>query len=396
MTADQSEIEDFQIVDQIIHAIKTVCGSNKIGLHEPLFIGNEWKYVKNCLDTNFVSSVGEYVNEFENNLATYTGSKYAIAVVNGTAALHISLLLAGVLPGDEVLMPALTFVATANAIKYCGAIPHFVDSDENTLGINAESLRSWLNFTTIQKNGFCINKLTGRRIKVLLPMHTFGHPCNLEDLILVANDFNLVVVEDAAESLGSFYKGTHTGTFGEIGILSFNGNKTITTGGGGAILTNDQEIAKKAKHITTTSKIAHPWLFNHDEVGYNYRMPNINAALGCAQLENLNLFIQAKRSLYLKYVNAFEKIPKIKIFSEPNNCKSNYWLQTMVLDSSIESLKEVILEKTNEFGIMTRPTWTLMNKLVSFIGSPHSPLIVAELLEKTLINIPSSPQIIIK
>lgn len=359
-------------------------------LHEPNFGGNEWTYVKECLDTGWVSSVGKFVDRFENELAAYTGVKRAVAVVNGTAALHVCLLLADVKPGDEVLMPALTFIATANAVSYCGAIPHFIDSEERTLGVDPHKLNIYLEEIAEQRPDGCYNRLTGRRIKAIVPMHTFGHPVDLDPLLSVCQKYNIALIEDAAESLGSFYKGHHTGQWGLLSALSFNGNKTITTGGGGAILTNDEELGRLAKHITTTAKVPHRWEFNHDMVGYNYRMPNINAALGCAQLEQLPGFLSAKRDLAERYRQAFTNIPGIRFFSEPANSLSNYWLNTLMLDEEFEGQRDALLEATNDAGIMTRPAWTLMNKLPMFTGCPRMGLCVAESLEKRLINIPSS------
>jgi aminotransferase in exopolysaccharide biosynthesis len=287
--------------DKILSAIHSVVGSGPVKLHEPTFAGNEWLYVKECLDSTYVSSVGKFVDRFEADLTAYTGAKHAVAVVNGTAALHVALLLAGVKANDEVLVSALTFVATANAISYCGATPHFVDSEDTTLGIATAKLREYLGAHTQQVNSQCVNISTGRVIRAIVPMHTFGHPGDIDGLLAVARDFNIVLVEDAAESLGSTYQGQHTGTFGLVGTLSFNGNKTITTGGGGAILTNDSDIARRAKHITTTAKVPHAWEFIHDEIGFNYRLPNLNAALGCAQLEQLPDKLIAKRMLFNRY-----------------------------------------------------------------------------------------------
>jgi perosamine synthetase len=379
---------------RIINALHSVCGDAPVSLHEPLFKGNEWKYVKNCLDSTFVSSVGEYVNRFEEDLAKYTGSKYAVAVVNGTAALHIALILAGVKPEDEVLIPTLTFVATANAVCYCGAIPHFVDIKEQNLGIDPTSLRTWLENISEQHNGICINKQTGRAIRALLPMHAFGHPCEMYELQKIAIDYNLILVEDAAESLGSWYGNKHTGTIGEIGILSFNGNKIITTGGGGAILTDNEELARKAKHLTTTAKKPHKWAFEHDEIGFNYRMPNINAALGCAQLEEISDFIISKRKLFMRYNHAFSEIPFLRLIAEPIGCESNYWLQTLLLDESIENHRDAIIEATNNAGFQTRPSWILMHNLKQFLNCPRAPLTVAESVSKRLINLPSSASLI--
>jgi aminotransferase in exopolysaccharide biosynthesis len=380
------------IEQQVLAAIQKVIGPGPIGLHEPTFDGNEWVYLKECLDSTYVSSVGKFVDRFESDLAKYTGSKYAVSVVNGTAALHISLILAGVVKNDEVLVPALTFIATANAVAYCNAVPHFVDSEYQTLGMDATKLREYLNHITEQSSGLCINKFTGRVIRAMIPMHTFGHPVDIDGLINVAREFNIIMVEDATESLGSYYFGKHTGTFGLVGTLSFNGNKTITTGGGGAILTNNLEISRRAKHLTTTAKLPHKWSFNHDEVGYNYRMPNINAALGCAQLEQLSNKLRLKRDLFVQYKNAFAGIPEVHLFQEPPLCKSNYWLQTLIISSQLTYSRESILTKTNNAGIATRPAWTLMTDLNMFSSSPKMDLSQAKILARSIINLPSSPQ----
>ena len=387
---------DKQIVlsDQVVNAVRAVVGPGKVALHEPTFAGNEWLYLKECLDSTFVSSVGKFVDRFEADLAAFTGAKYAVAVVNGTAALHIAMQLAGVKTGDEVLIPALTFVATANAVTYCGATPHFVDSEERTLGIDATKLRDYLLGQTEQRNGMCVNRCTGNVIRALVPMHTFGHPADLEGLLSVTRDFNIALVEDAAESLGSFYDGRHTGTFGLMGTLSFNGNKTITTGGGGAILTNDPELARRTKHLTTTAKVPHRWDYVHDEIAYNYRLPNLNAALGCAQLELLPDMLTAKRTLFQRYQAAFASVAGVKLMAEPTQCRSNYWLQTLVLDPDQSYQRNALLEATNSAGIMTRPVWTLMHTLASFVQCPRMDLRGAELLAQRLINIPSSPSLV--
>lgn len=378
------------LADAVIDALRSVIGSEPAALHEPRFAGNEWAYLKECLDSTYVSSVGKFVDRFEADLAAYTGAKHAVAMVNGTAALHVALRLAGVQPGDEVLIPALTFVATANAVAYCRATPHFVDCEERTLGLAPQVLRDYLQRTTEINSGQCINRHTGRVIRVLVPMHTFGHPVDIEGLLAVARDFHLVLVEDAAESLGSTCHGRHTGTFGVMGTLSFNGNKTITTGGGGAILTNDTELARHAKHLTTTAKVPHRWEYVHDEIGYNYRLPNINAALGCAQLEQLPGFLEAKRRLFERYQAAFYGVPHARIFVEPEGCRSNYWLQALVLDESVADQRDAILSATNEAGLMTRPVWSLMHRLAPYQECPRMPLPVAESLERRLINLPSS------
>jgi aminotransferase in exopolysaccharide biosynthesis len=382
------------LTNAVVGAIRGVVGTGKVALHEPSFEGNEWLYLKECLDSTFVSSVGKFVDRFEDELATYTGAKYAISVVNGTAALQIALKLAGVQANDEVLVPALTFVATVNAITYCNAIPHFVDSEEGTLGIDTSKLRDYLQKNTSQQSGKCVNNLSGHIVRALVPMHTFGHPSDIDGLLSIANDFNIVLVEDAAESLGSFYHGQHTGTFGLFGTLSFNGNKTITTGGGGAILTNNEALARHAKHLTTTAKIPHAWEFRHDEIGYNYRMPNINAALGCAQLEKLSDKLASKRELFKRYQSAFAQVEGVSLFSEPENSQSNYWLQTLVLDGSESENRDLILESTNNTGIMTRPVWELMNNLEPFKGFPSMDLSTSKSLLERIINIPSSPGLV--
>ena len=378
-------------ISQIIDAIRLVVGPGPVALHEPRFDGNEWLYLKECLDSNYVSSVGKFVDQFEQSLANYTGAKYAISVVNGTAALQIALKLAGVNSGEEVLLPALTFVATANAISYLGAIPHFVDSEESSLGIDVLKLREYLSANTEEQSGLCVNKSTNRVIRALVPMHTFGHPSDLEQLLSIARDFNLVLVEDAAESLGSFYKGQHTGTFGLLGSLSFNGNKVITTGGGGAILTNDEALARRAKHLTTTAKISHKWEFDHDEIGYNYRMPNINAALGCAQIEKLPEKIIAKRELFKRYKEEFKLISGASIFEESSNSQSNYWLQTLLLEDDSLSLRDSVLDASNYVGIMTRPAWKLISNIAPYDNSPAMSLEGANSLYRRAINLPSSP-----
>ncbi len=378
------------IADQIVASIRTVVGAKTVALHEPSFTGNEWQYLKECLDSTFVSSVGKFVDRFEVDIARFTGAKHAVAVVNGTAALHIALKLAGVKAGDEVLIPALTFVATANAVTYCDATPHFVDSEQRTLGVNTSKLRNYLTSQTEQRAGQCVNRDTGQVIRAMVPMHAFGHPVDLDGLLAVAHDFNIALVEDAAESLGSYYKGQHTGTFGLMGTLSFNGNKTITTGGGGAILTDNLELARHAKHLTTTAKLPHAWEYNHDEIGYNYRMPNLNAALGCAQLEQLPSMLVAKRTLFQRYQAVLASIEGLKLVVEPAECQSNYWLQTILLDIKNENQRDAILKATNNVGLMTRPAWKLMHELKFFSSCPRMDLSTAESLVKRLINIPSS------
>lgn len=368
-------------------------GDRPLALHEPLFGGNEWSYVKECIDTGWVSSVGKYVDDFERRLAELTGSRYAVATVNGTAALHVALSLAGVESGDEVLVPALSFVATANAVSHCGAIPHFVDSSEETLGLDADALRDYLASVTEQSSGAARNMATGRRLAAVVPMHAFGHPADMVGLLAVCRDFAIPLVEDAAESLGSFYHGRHTGTFGVFGALSFNGNKIITTGGGGALLTQDTELARHAKHITTTAKRPHRWEFFHDEVAWNYRLPNINAALGCAQLERLEDFLRSKRNLADRYRTAFANDPDLRFADEPMNCRSNFWLNTVMLRHPSSPLRDRLLCVANDAGFMARPAWTLLNRLPMYTQCPSAPLSVAERLAAAIINLPSSPSI---
>jgi perosamine synthetase len=382
------------VSSQVVSAIHSVVGAGPVGLHEPTFDGNEWLYVKECLDSTFVSSVGKFVDRFEVDLAAYTGAKHAVAVVNGTAALHIALLLAGVKTSDEVLVPSLTFIATANAINYCGATPHFVDSEDTTLGMATAKLRDYLQAHTQKHSGQCVNISTGQVIRAMVPMHAFGHPVDIDGLLAVAHDFNIIVVEDAAESLGSTYHGQHTGTFGLMGTLSFNGNKTITTGGGGAILTNNTAVARRAKHITTTAKLPHAWEFIHDEIGYNYRLPNLNAALGCAQLEQLPAKLIAKRTLFSRYQVAFLEVEGANLVVEPAQCVSNYWLQTIMLNLDQTHHRDAILKATNEDGLMTRPVWRLLHQLQPFINCPRMNLSTAEQLSQQLINIPSSPSLL--
>lgn len=379
-------------VDLVLAATRSCLPTDKqfIPLHEPNLGPNTWTYVKECLDTNWVSSVGRFVDRFEQALAEYTGTRRAVVVVNGTAALHISLKLVGVEAGDEVLMPALTFVATANAISYCGAIPHFVDSEERTLGLDPVKLADYLREHAQVRGDGCYNRQTGRRIRAVVPMHTFGHPVDIDRLVEVCREFQLELVEDAAESLGSYYKGRHTGNWGRVSALSFNGNKIVTTGGGGAIITNDESLANLAKHLTTTAKVPHRWAYEHDQIGYNYRMPNINAALGCAQLEQIDDFLNSKRLLAEQYRRTFEGVQGVRLVVEPEFAKSNYWLNALLLDEEYALWRDELLARTNDVGVMTRPVWQLMHKLPMFRGCPRMDLPIAESLERRLINLPSS------
>jgi perosamine synthetase len=358
-----------------------------IPLHEPRFVGNEKKYLNECIDSTFVSSVGKYVGELEENIASYTGAKYAIATSNGTSALHISLLLANVCQSDEVITQPLTFIATCNAISYCGAQPIFIDVDKDTMGLSPSSLKYFFENNTTVKNNQCINNKTSKVIKACMPMHTFGHPCRIDEIKEICDTYNVFLIEDAAESFGSLYKGKHTGTFGQMAAFSFNGNKVITSGGGGCIITNDKILAKKAKHLTTTAKVPHKWEFIHDMVGYNYRMPNLNAALAVAQLENIDGFINSKRKLASSYKEFFST-QEPTFFKEPEQSKSNYWLNTILLKNKDQ--RDKFLEETNSRGVMTRPIWTLMNQLPMFEHAQCDDLINSKWLNDRVVNIPSS------
>ncbi len=379
---------------QVLAAIRSVIGNGKAPLHEPEFSGNEKRYLEDCIDSTFVSYVGRYVTAFERQLAEYTGVSEAVAVVNGTAALHIALLMASVGPGDEVLIPGLTFVATTNAVTYCGAVPHFVDCDDVTLGVDVAKLSEHLERTTRMQDGVCINLVTGRPLKAFVPMHTFGHPVDIPGCQEIADRFNLAMIEDAAESLGSYYDSRHTGTFGFCGVLSFNGNKVVTTGGGGALLFNDADLASRARHLTTTAKEPHAWEYRHDAVGYNYRMPNVNAAIGCAQMEQLPAKLAKKRMLYERYEGAFAQVNSVSVVGERSLCRSNYWLQTLLLDEDDLSLRDAILAHCNEQGVMARPAWAPMDTLPMYRNCPASELTNTHRLYRRLINIPSSPWLV--
>lgn len=381
------------LVERIVGAIHDVVGDQGgfTALHEPCFSGREWEYVKDCLDTGWVSSVGEYVNRFEKQLADIAGCRHAIATSSGTSALHICLELAGAGLGDEVLVPTLSFVATANAVKYTGAEPHFVDCDKATLAVDPALLEAYLGEIGEIRGGTCYNKRTGKRIQALVVVHMLGHPCRIDALAEVASRYHLTLVEDAAEALGSTYRGRHAGQWGCLAALSFNGNKTITTGGGGAVLTDDDELASVAKHLTTTAKVPHQWEARHDRVGYNYRLPNLNAALGCAQLEQLPAFIESKRELARRYAEAFEGLDGVQFVLEPDGCRSNYWLCSLLLDEDHACHLETLLERTNSEGIMTRPAWNLLHELPMYAECQRSTLTFSESISRGLINLPSSP-----
>ena len=354
-----------------------------VPLSVPKFIGNEKKYLNEC-----ISSVGKFVDRFENDMAAYTGAKKAVVCVSGTNALHMAMMLVGVERDDEVLTQALTFIATCNAISYIGARPVFIDVDKSTMGLSPDAVKAWLMENAEIRNGQCYNKNTGRRVKACVPMHTFGHPVRIEELVNVCKEYHIELVEDAAESIGSKYKGKHTGLFGKVGALSFNGNKTITTGGGGMLLFMDEELGALAKHLTTQAKVPHRWEFKHDHIGYNYRMPNINAALGCAQLENIEVYVNNKRETAKAYEEYFRNVPDIDFFVEPENTRSNYWLNVLIMKDKSSQLK--FLQETNDNGVMTRPIWELMNRLPMFENCQHDSLDNTNWFADRVVNIPSS------
>ncbi|MBB4806590.1 aminotransferase in exopolysaccharide biosynthesis [Chryseobacterium defluvii] len=367
---------------------KTFNSEDFIPLHTPYFGGNEKKYLIETIDSTFVSSVGEFVNRFEEDIARYTGARYGVAIVNGTNALHMAMLVAGVERNDEILSQSLTFIATANAISYIGAHPVFIDVDRDTMGMSAKALQRFLEQNARKEtDGFTYNLSTGRKISACIPMHTFGLPCRIDEIAEICNDWNIVLIEDAAESLGSTYKGKHTGGFGTIGTFSFNGNKTITCGGGGALITDDETIAKRAKHLTTQAKIPHRWKFRHDEIGYNYRMPNLNAALACAQLEQLDHFLENKRQLADLYKEFF-KNSEIQFAEEIENAKANYWLNAIIVENEEE--RDLFLTETNDAGVMTRPIWDLMNSLPMFENCQNDGLENSIWLSERVVNLPSS------
>ncbi len=374
--------------DSFVRFVREVYQTDQfIPLHEPRFTGNEKQYLLDVIDSSFVSSVGAYVTEFELKIADYCGCDFAIATVNGTAALHIALLLAGVKAGEEVITQAVSFVATSNAIHYCGAEPIFVDIDRSTLGLSAKALSCFLEEFSEQRGNAVWNKITGKRIAACLPMHSFGHPCDMPGILSVCQLFGIPVVEDAAEALGSKLGGKHCGSFGRLGVLSFNGNKIITTGGGGMILTNDQHLAHQAKHLTTTAKLSHPWRFAHDQVGFNYRMPNINAALGLAQLEQMGLFLESKRKLAQSYIS-WANNEGITMVTEPESAQSNYWLNAILLDNQTE--QEKFLTQSNAQGVMTRPLWELTADLPMYKHCQTDDLSISRWLAERLVNVPSS------
>ncbi len=385
-------LETTSVINSVLDGIRSVLPASNapIALHEPCFGGREWEYVKECIDTGWVSSVGKFVNRFEEEIQKLTGIPCAIATVNGTSSLHLALELAGVEAGDEVLVPTLSFIAPANAVSYLKAVPHFVDSDEVSLGIDSRKLETYLKSIAEKKGNTCINRSTSCPIRAMIAVHVFGHPCDLDLLAKLCADYNIVLIEDAAEALGSFYKGSHVGRWGKISALSFNGNKTITTGGGGALLTCDEKIAKKLRHLSTTGRVSHPWRVTHDTVAYNYRMPNLNAALGCAQLEQLPEFLKKKRNLSERYERIFQNVPGVKFFKEPSYAKSNYWLNAIALDEPNLLLRDEILREAHKANLFLRPAWDLLSQLPMYQSCPKMDLSTATSLEQRLINLPSS------
>lgn len=382
-----------ELLDSVLSRLGRVLGPAEsfIPLHVPEFLGNERAMVADCIDTGWVSSVGSHVDQFERDVAAACGTTHGVAVVNGTAALELAMKLVGVGPGDEVLMPALTFVATANAIHHLGAVPHFVDSDETTLGLDPVALGAHLRAVATTRRDGLYNRESGRRIACVVPMHVFGHPVDLDGLAAVAGEFGLPIVEDAAESLGSRYKGRACGSFGRIAAVSFNGNKIVTTGGGGAVVTDDETLARRAKHLSTTAKVPHPWAFEHDEPGYNYRLPNINAALGVAQLAQLSDRLAKKRRLARRYLEGFADFDGGSIFTEPPGAESNYWLNALVLaPGTTRATRDTLLDGLNAAGYMARPVWSLMHRLPFHADAPRARLPIAEDLERRIVNLPSS------
>ena len=373
---------------EILDLIRGVFKKDKIPLHEPKFIGNEKAYLNECIDTGFVSSVGKFVDKFETEFAKIVGSKYAVATVNGTAALHIALKISGIKSGDLVLTQPLTFIATCNAISYLGAEPVFIDVDRDDLGLSPAALGRFLKENCEVKNGICLEKLSGKVVRACVPMHTFGFPCKIDEIKKICDAWSIALIEDAAESLGSYYKGRHAGVFGKLGAFSFNGNKIVTSGGGGAIVTNDENLAKYAKHITTTAKIPHPYEYRHDEIGYNYRMPNINAALLVAQLENLELFLDSKIQLAAIYRGFFAKFSNVKFIDEPQNARANFWLNAVLFEDTQK--RDRFLKLSNESGVFTRPIWRLMSELDMFKNCQRDGLENAKFLSERVVNLPSS------
>lgn len=387
-----SNVEFAALAVAITRRVRDLTGNSTsfVPLHMPEFLGEEEALVVDCIRSGWVSSLGRYVDRFETEIALASGTAHGVAVVNGTAALETALSVVGVNAGDEVLMPSLTFVATANAAHHLGAIPHFVDAEARTLGLDPFALRAHLNKIADQRNGETINIHTGRRIAAIMPMHVFGHPVNMDDLAQLAREFDLALVEDAAEALGSRLRNRPCGSFGQVAALSFNGNKILTTGGGGAIVTDDPDLAQRAKHITTTAKLPHRWAFYHNEIGYNYRMPNINAALGVAQLAQLEKRLIQKRALAQQYINAFEKMNGVEVFEERPGTRANYWLNTLILSSEMAAARDTVLEALNDAGLMARPVWEPLHTLDIYADCPRANLEITNNLAGRIVNVPSS------
>ena len=378
------------LIKNILNSVKLAVKQNSKKLHEPLFKGNEKKYLKKCIETGYVSYIGKYVNTFERKISKYTGSKNAVALVNGTCALHILLKYFNVGINDEVILPSITFVATANSVAYCKALPHFVDIEKETLGICPEKLEEYLKKIAIKKKGYCINKKTGRKIRVLIAVHVFGVPCKILEIKKICKMYNIKLIEDAAGAMGSFLKGKHLGNFSQAGVISFNGNKTITCGGGAVIITENKKLASKIRHLSTTAKKKHPWEYIHDEIGYNYRMTNLNAAIGCAQLENINRIISAKRKNFFLYKRLFKKNKDVQIIQEPNYSKTNYWLITLIIKKN-KKLKNQVLKELNQSGFQGRSIWKPLHTLKIFEKCPRGKLKNTMDIYNRAINLPSSP-----
>ena len=378
------------LIKNILNSVKLAVKQNSKKLHEPLFKGNEKKYLKKCIETGYVSYIGKYVNTFERKISKYTGSKNAVALVNGTCALHILLKYFNVGINDEVILPSITFVATANSVAYCKALPHFVDIEKETLGICPEKLEEYLKKIAIKKKGYCINKKTGRKIRVLIAVHVFGVPCKILEIKKICKKYNIKLIEDAAGAMGSFLKGKHLGNFSQAGVISFNGNKTITCGGGAVIITENKKLASKIRHLSTTAKKKHPWEYIHDEIGYNYRMTNLNAAIGCAQLENINRIISAKRKNFFLYKRLFKKNKDVQIIQEPNYSKTNYWLITLIIKKN-KKLKNQVLKELNQSGFQGRSIWKPLHTLKIFEKCPRGKLKNTMEIYNRAINLPSSP-----
>ena len=378
-----------KIIENVINSIVNVTGTKKIGLHEPHLGLDEKNYLKKCVDSKYVSYLGEFVEKFEKEISNYTGSKYVVSTNSGTSALHLACRLLNIDENSEVLMPALSFVAPANAVRYLGGYPHFVDIEDITLGIDSIKLEAYLKKITRIVRGECINKNTNKVIKAVIVVHAYGNPAQIDRIIKVAHKYKIKVIEDAAESFGSFYKNKHTGTFGDIGTLSFNGNKIITTGGGGALLLKSNKIYKRAKHLATTAKLKHAWEYVHDDIGFNYRMPNINAALGNAQIRKIKKLLKYKKNLALKYHKSFKHIKEIKIFKQQDHAESNYWLNTIILSKEAEELRDILIKSLHKIGLQVRPAWKPLNKLRMYRNCEKDSLDKTHGISKRLINLPS-------